>query len=144
MATQEDQDTPTPKKELAPDNVSEPLRMPTRKELVLFGVFGLAPIIVLYLFASQAFDDPKGRAFEQERRLLMTSCMEQFGTSDQKNRERCREIIDEPLLTCYESLADQRDGTVADRLALRQCITGREDDLFRLREEAVSDASSTP
>tara|TARA_B100000686_G_C16323468_1_gene729434 strand:+ start:38 stop:463 length:426 start_codon:yes stop_codon:yes gene_type:complete len=141
MATRE-QDSSPAHAEVASNNVSEPLRMPSRKELLLFGIFGLVPIVVLYLFASQAFDDPKGRAFEQERRLLMTSCMEQFGTADQKNRERCREIIDEPLLTCYEGLANPTDGTVADRLALRQCITGREDDLFRLREDAA--APSTP
>lgn len=134
MATRQ-QDPPSAPDEVASDNVSEPLRMPSRKELLLFGIFGLVPIVVLYIFASQAIDDPRGRAFEQERRLLMTACMEQFGTSDQKNRERCREIIDEPLLTCYEGVAHPEEGTVADRLALRQCITGREDDLFRLRDD---------
>ncbi len=122
------------KKDLASDNRSEPLSMPSRKELTLFAVFGIIPIVLIYIFASQAIDDPVGQAFEQERRLLLAACMEQFSMDEQKTRRHCRDIIDEPLVECYESLA-REDGTVEDRLKLRQCITQREDDKFRLPPE---------
>ena len=108
------------------DNRSEPLRLPTSKELALFVLFGLAPVIALYLFASQAIDDRQGAAFEQERRLQLAACMAQLD-----DRSSCRQLVDEPLVECYKARAEP-DGTILDRLALRRCLTGREDDKFRL------------
>ncbi len=113
-------------RELAPDNRSEPISMPSRKELILFACFGLIPIVVIYLFASQAIDDKKGAAFEQERRLLIAECMKQLD-----DREACRTLIDEPLIECYKARA-KPDGTIEDRLDLQQCITKRDDDKFRV------------
>lgn len=114
--------------ELADDNRSEPLSMPSRKELILFACFGLIPIVAIYMFAVQAKDDVQGASFEHERRLLIADCMAQLD-----DREQCREIIDEPLIPCYEPLA-LKDGSIPDRLTFQQCITGRTDDKYRVRE----------
>lgn len=97
----------------------------TRKEILLFCIFGMIPILLIYAFASVARDDARGEAFEQERRLLIDACMQQLD-----DREQCRTLIDEPLIACYQERA-RDDGTVEDRLGLRRCITQRDDDKFR-------------
>lgn len=96
------------------------------REIFLFLLFGLIPIGILYMFASQGVEDTRGQQFEQERRLLIDGCMKQLD-----DREDCRAIIDEPLMDCYKKFADAQ-GAVAERDKLRRCVTGREDDKFRL------------
>lgn len=115
-------DATTPPVDADADEESYPIRP---REVALFALFGLVPVVVLYLFASGSADDPRGRAFEQERRLLIEACMDQLD-----DRERCLRLIDERLLECYEPRADD-EGVVADRRGLRRCITGRDDDKFR-------------
>lgn len=124
----EESTVPPKTNELAPDNRSEPLRMPSRKEMILFACFGLIPIVAIYLFALHAKDDVQGAAFEQERRLQIAACMAQLD-----DREQCRDIIDEPLIVCYEARA-LPDGTIADRLDLQKCLTRRDDDKFRVSD----------
>lgn len=123
--------TPDP----APEEEEEDLSIRPR-EIILFSIFGLVPIVILYVFASQATGDARGEAFEQERRLLIAACMEQLD-----DREQCRLIIDEPIVECYRARAAE-DGTVADRQGLRRCVTGRDDDKFRPPEgdQAASDS----
>lgn len=106
------------------------------REIFLFLLFGLIPIGILYTFASQGVEDTRGQQFEHERRLLIDGCMKQLD-----DREDCRAIIDEPLMECYKKFAGA-EGAVEERMKLQRCVTGREDDKFRLPDPVKKKAQA--
>ena len=92
---------------------SAPIRA---REIALFVVFGLTPLAAIYLFGAAAGDDPRGRAFEHERRALISACADR-----ERERDTCRHAVDAAVLPCFDRFADP-DGRVADRSGFASCV----------------------
>lgn len=106
-------------------------------EVALFLIFGLVPIGLLYWFASQGMNDTQGRQFEQERRLVMVSCMKALD-----DREECRGQVDRMVMECYDQHRIKETGGVRDRKVFKTCISRSKDGVFRVRTEAEKKADA--
>ena len=86
------------------------------REIALFAIFGVLPFVAIYLFAAAAGDDPRGRAFEAERRALISACADR-----ERERDACRTSIDAAVHACFARFADAR-GVVAERQEFVACV----------------------
>ncbi len=109
------------------DNEERRGRAPRLHEIALFALFGLLPIGALYLVARGGLDDQRGRAFEDERRLVLSACMEAL-----HDREECLEQVDDRFMACHTPMADEH-GAIDDRQALLTCLSTDRDGTFRMR-----------
>ncbi len=88
------------------------------REIAYFLGFGLIPIVALYVFASQGFQDVRGASFEDARRAVMAACMK-----DITDRKDCRLLVDDRMVECFEKHADDA-GVIQAPDALTTCVAG--------------------
>lgn len=105
-------------------------------EVLMFVVLGLVPIVLLYVFATQGIKDDAGRLFEEQRRVMISACMNTL-----EDREECRGQVDVVIVQCYAKHKSET-GTVPDPPAFRACSARNPTGEFRARtdEEKVADA----
>jgi hypothetical protein len=89
----------------------------TGKEIALFSLFGLIPLIILYIFASQGAQDAEGAAFEQDRRVLLDDCRHAL-----RDLDACRDRVDTHIIACAGEHPRPEPLTDAYMLAMRTCI----------------------
>jgi hypothetical protein len=89
----------------------------TRREIGLFALFGLIPLGILYVFASQGMKDTEGAAFEQDRRALLSDCRDAL-----RDLNACRERVDAHIQRCTTEHPRPTPPTDAYMLSLRACV----------------------
>lgn len=89
----------------------------TRREIGLFALFGLVPLGILYMFASQGVKDTAGAAFEQDRRALLSDCRDAL-----RDLNACRERVDAHIQRCTTEHPRPAPLTDAYMLSLRTCV----------------------
>jgi hypothetical protein len=89
----------------------------TGKEIGLFFLFGVLPLAVLYVFASQGMKDSAGAAFEEDRRVLLSDCRDKL-----RNLDACRARVDAHVQRCAAANPRPTPLTDAYMLTLRACV----------------------